>query len=334
VVLIPAMAWGSREKGYGLILNPATLPPAPSTQSEAQAVLDKVEAQGALFVVAHPCFPHAPWQWNLYGFNGVEVWCRGWREVPPIVPESLAEQTRLRQDKQLVHAVATAAATSGLSANGQAVVFWQEELRRDQLICLVGGSYSASASVPLGKPSTYVLAREKSVAGILEGIQKGRTYLTAGPDAPTVRFNADILDDGKVDIGIGGVIPVDRKSRLIVQIWNGKGKKLEIMRDNLPLSTVTIEEDAVEHSLAETPDRNASYWVRITESPTEEGFGSSDVVALTSPIYAQRFVVVDPNADPADVRVRLRTQTQPKVEEVELPDDPTVGEIKPQWQVN
>ena len=110
------MEWGSDEQGVGLIYGPRTYPSLSTSFEQAQAMLFRLQAQGGIFVVAHPCFGTAPWQWGLSYVNGVEAWCRPWRDVPPLWMDRLSAQTRERRDGKLIQSIAMAAATVSLSA--------------------------------------------------------------------------------------------------------------------------------------------------------------------------------------------------------------------------
>src|SRR5690606_37387362 len=82
LALIPAMEWGTDEKGVALIYGPRTRPTMSFTFGDAQAMVVRQQAQGAFVAIAHPCFPTMPWQWGLSYMSGVEVWAREWNSVP------------------------------------------------------------------------------------------------------------------------------------------------------------------------------------------------------------------------------------------------------------
>ncbi len=83
LVLIPAMEWGNDILGVALLYAPGTYPEPPRTRNEAKGMAMRLQAQGGVVAIAHPCFPTAPWQWGLTYVDAVQVWCRDWRGVPP-----------------------------------------------------------------------------------------------------------------------------------------------------------------------------------------------------------------------------------------------------------
>jgi hypothetical protein len=289
IVLLPAMEWGNDAKGYALFYGPATLPPMTQSLSMAQAIATRVQRQGGVVAVARPCFPNMPWQWGLSYVNAIEVWCREWRKVPPMWPElldSLFREER-EEDGTLTYSIARAAFTRGLSANGQAAVFWDQELNGGLQASVIAGSASASPDVPLGAPITYVYAQEKSAKGILDGLRRGFTLVSKGPDGPLVRFCADVLRDGRIDTNVQGVIPLDVDTRFLISVERAKGHKMQVLRNGRVIASYRIPKDKYLFSLSDHPERYSVYRVRVVKAATEEGFGALEVLAMTSPIYAQ-----------------------------------------------
>ncbi|MFO7775750.1 MAG: CehA/McbA family metallohydrolase [Candidatus Hydrogenedentota bacterium] len=347
VVLIPAMEWGTDDRGVALIYGPRTFPHLTHNRPEAQALARLVQAQGGAFAVAHPTFPAAPWQWGLNFANAVEVWLREWRGVPPLSLEHLDEESRERADEdsreradedtgRLVHSVAQAAATGGLSANGQAGVFYNHELRRGLRAGVIGGSMSGGPHIPLGEPVTHVYAEELSVEGILEGIRMGRTYVSRDPDGPIVRFHADAAQTGQVDVMIGGMIPLGVPTDFEVLVSGARGNKLQVLLDGRPILSKIIEEDEWLTRFTQMPEQYARYQVRVVDIPEEQGFGPLDVHALSSPIYAHDVfpVFVDPERGLQDTWIRIHGA--PDLELEEPPDQPgpedQIQQIDPDWR--
>jgi len=291
-VLIPAMQWGTDERGYALIYAPRTLPDGPTTVPAAQAECIRVQAQGGVFAVAHPCLPSAPWKWGLSYVNAMQVWYRGWNDLPPLALAMLPEELKKREDGRLVYSIAASAAAADfdtIGGNAQAGMFWDYELVRGLMCSAIAGTGTSSAKVPMGRPLTYVYAREKSLAGILEGLRLGRTYVSSGPDGPQLLFRADIGGDGKVEIGMGGIVPLSVESSFEVGVKGGAGKKLQVLLNGYPLFTKVVESDSFVHRFKYTPKENSAFRVRVispTENPKEE-FGRVVVHAMSSPIYAQ-----------------------------------------------
>jgi len=311
VVLIPAMEWGSDAMGVALIYAPGTYPPPPDTPAVAQAVAIRVQAQGGFFAVGHPCFPNAPWQWAVGEPNAVEVWCRDWVKVPPITRDVLRKDLFARRDGKVVNPIAVAASTTeAVSANSQAVIFWDRHLAMGSRVGIIAGSMSASRRVPLGEPITYVYTAEKSLRAILDGLRWGRTFISAGPDGPEIAFEADVLNDGRTDVIMGGVIPLHVETRFIIAVKGAKGKKLQVMCNGRPVVSKVIESDSFVNQFSDEPRSYSVYYARVVVptqgSPAEGVFTPLEVLAMTSPIYAQQMIVTD--KDPEQIWISLQDE--------------------------
>jgi hypothetical protein len=327
VVLIPALEWGDEKRGVALIYGARTFPPFVNSIPQAQALVDLVQAQGGFFAIAHPCFPTAPWQWGLGYVNGIEVWCREWRAVPPMSLDQLDEDLKERLNGKLTQSIAYAAASTDLSANGQSSIFYDAELVRGLKAAVIGGSNTSSPEVPMGQPATCVFAKEKSVKGILDGMRRGRTYVSASLTGPKLHFSADVLKDQTIDVSLGGIIPLSVPVRFIAQVENAKGKELQILLNGHPLISKRVESDPFTIQFDDTPENYAEYRVRVTGVPTKEGFGPVDVLAVSSPIYAQEIDLPNPKLK-AFIKQKAK-EPAPPIKEIPLPSDPGPGEIKP-----
>lgn len=327
LALIPAMEWGTDDQGVALVYGPRTMLDLPSNPSAAQAECLRVQAQGAVFAVAHPCFPTSPWKWGLSYVNAVEVWCKGWRAVPPMTLDQLPEDIKVREDGLLVHSIAAAAAASqldSLSANVQATRFWDYELVRGLMASGIAGSGSSSAKVPLGQPVTYIYAENQSPGAILQGLRYGRTYMSRGLDGPKIAFGGQVMIDGKPQgsgVTIGGALPVNSHILFEVEITNAVGKKMQVLLNGRPIYTKVIEGSTFKTRFPQNPTSYSVYRVRVIGEPTEPGHGTLDVLAMSSPIYAQditqeilrRF----PNLDVSKTWLRIPVD---EIQEVELPE--------------
>lgn len=293
VVLIPAMEWGDDARGVALVYGPRTFPETATTMEAAQAECLRIQAQGGVFAIAHPCFPTCPWQWNLSFVNAIEAWCRDWRSVPPITLDNLGEHLKIRDDKkELIYSIAEAAAITSHSGNAQAAQFWDYELTRGVKVGGIAGSGTASPKVPMGRPITYVYAEEKSFKGIMDGLRLGRTYMSSGPDGPKVAFVADLFDDNTVDLNVGGTFPLSVLVVFLVHVTGANGSKMQILQNGTPIISKNIESDDFVFRFPQMPNANCAYRVRIVTSAigTKDGFGVLDTLAMTSPIYAQDII--------------------------------------------
>ena len=322
VVLIPAMEWGDSKRGYALIYGPQTEPERADTFAHAQALVRRVQMQGGIFAIAHPCFRDAPWQWGLQYVNAIEVWCRDWRSMPPVMLSDLDQDLQARGEKRLerdpktgrdipgkyiegkpLYPIAQAAATTHLAANAKAEIFWDAHLNSGLRVSPIGGSMSSAGNVPLGRPITYVFAYEKSVAGILTGLRQGRTFVSRGPDGPTVELFANVkIDDRTVYVPMGGVIPIGMEAQLVVRVRGGKDKKVQIFADGRPIISKRMDSKKYDRRLVVKPDRFTVFRARVVEQAVidpekafeETGMGTLEVLALSSPIYAENLTFGPP----------------------------------------
>ncbi|MBN2308279.1 MAG: CehA/McbA family metallohydrolase [Candidatus Hydrogenedentes bacterium] len=325
VVLIPAMEWGSDERGVALIYGPGTFPEPVADNADAQGLCQLVQAQQGVFAIAHPCFGFAPWQWGPGYPNAIEVWCRGWRSIPPISLDQFDDEYGRRHEGRLVYSIAQAVSTPDLSGNGQAALFWDYELVRGVMASPIAGSLSSSPSVPLGQPITYVYALEKSARGIVDGLRSGRTFVSSGPDGPIIRFTADVLHDGKTDVGMGGIVPTGVDTQFQIQIGNANGMKAVLLYNGRSILSKKIEQESDDQFFVlrhtQHPVSYAVFRVCVVRTATEPGFGPLDVVAMSSPIYAQEMLVVDGQTPPEELWIKLENDAVPPAQVTGMMED-------------
>lgn len=339
VVLIPAMEWGDSKRGYALIYGPQTIPERADTFAHAQALVRRVQMQGGIFAIAHPCFRDAPWQWGLQYVNAIEVWCRDWRSMPPVMLDALDEDLRARGEDRLerdpetgltvpgqyvegklVYPIAQAAATTHLAANAKAELFWDAHLTSGLRVSPIGGSLSSAAEVPMGHPVTYVYAYEKSLAGILTGLRQGRTFISAEPDGPTIDLFANVtINDRTVYVPMGGIIPIGMEAQLVISVRNGKGKKVQVFAQGRPIISKTMDSKKYDRRIVVQPDRYTVFRARVVEQAevdpenafAETGLGTLEVLALSSPIYAENLSLTPPSKPDS-------TEPAPEIQEIPL----------------
>jgi len=319
LVLIPAMEWGNDEKGYAYIYGPKTPPAPPSTFGAAQAECIRVQAQGGVFAVAHPCLPQSPWLWGLSYVSAVNVWQGAWESSPPLRLAQLSEDIKIRDKGRLVQSIAAAAQQADLAktnANAQATLFWDYEGTRGLLAAALGGSGSTGPKEPLGVPLTYVKAKTKSLPGILEGMRLGYTYISRGADGPQIFFQGDVLNDNKVDVSIGGIVPTGVETMFHVGVKGAHGGKLQVLQDGRPILSKTIESDSFMTRFPMTPSSFSVFRVRVLatmagSAPTLE---QPEVLAMTSPIYAQditrELLQQVPNLDVDKTWVKVKSENE------------------------
>jgi hypothetical protein len=164
--VIPLPGYENSFEGHAQMLGATKLyDNGDSSAAAVQAVADALRADGGLFQVNHPAdgstdFPHdADWSY-LYDVqpDTVEVWniSRLWQ--PPL--------------------------PSG-SSNDDAVRYWEGWLDRGAKVAATGGSdnhwRSTFALQGVGQPTTWVFARERTAAGVLDGLRAGHTFISHQP---------------------------------------------------------------------------------------------------------------------------------------------------------
>ena len=172
-----------------------------------QAVADALRLDGGVFQVNHPAdgsteFPHdANWSY-LYDVqpDTVEVWNISRIYQPPL--------------------------PSG-SSNDDAVRYWEGWLDRGAKVTATGGSdnhwRATFAAQGVGQPTTWVFARDRTAAGVLEGIRAGRTFISHQP--PNLQGPRLFLEgDGTM---VGDEVPPGTPLRIRVE--NGAGMFLRIV---------------------------------------------------------------------------------------------------------
>ncbi|MFP6581899.1 MAG: CehA/McbA family metallohydrolase [Candidatus Hydrogenedentota bacterium] len=290
LIMIPGMEWGTKESGVALVYTPGSMPSLPRSEEEMSVFTRLVQAQGGLVFAAHPCYPTSPWNWSAENLNGVQAWCMNWRAMPPMGIGLVHEHNRLRKDGRYVSSLARVSVLPGLSANGQASAYWDFEMRNGRQLTLIGGSQSGSPKVPMAEPVTYVYAKEKSLSGIMEGLRLGRTYVSKGLKGPKIEWVGDIFDDDSIDVSMGGTVPLDYPTRYWVRVQGAKDCKLEVVSNGITSRSVSILMDDWVFSYVLNPGHLAVSKIRIVDDPEEMGFGLREVLAMTSPIFANGIV--------------------------------------------
>jgi hypothetical protein len=110
------------------------------------------------------------------------------------------------------------------NSHDDAIRYWDGWLDRGAHVALTGGSDShwvatAAAQGP-GQPTTWVYAAERSAAGVLEGLRRGRTMVTHQPPSarpPRVLLEGDRKRRGDWDAMVGDTVKPGTPLRVRVQ---------------------------------------------------------------------------------------------------------------------
>lgn len=120
------------------------------------------------------------------------------------------------------------------SSNDDAVRYWEGWLDRGAKVGATGGSdnhYLSTTPIQgVGQPTTYVYARDRSVAGVLEGLRHGHTFISHQPPrlgGPRMFLEADGDGDG----GYGSIMgdTVRPGSALRVRASGAAGSVLRVI---------------------------------------------------------------------------------------------------------
>ncbi len=225
----------------------------PSPDAGAKSILAQAAAQGAFAVVNHPRALGNPvctgchWDYpiaDIDGFDAIEVWNSRWSE-PDV-------------------------------GNVDALGLWTERLMTGRRITAISGTDSHAASDYLrdGLPFTWVYADGLAERDILEGLRRGRAYLSSGP---RIRLRAqaasqdqaiipgDHLPRGSFELGV-----IVEELSAPAELWivaDGNGRRLGVLE--APVSSV----DA---------GVTAERWWRLE---VRSGGAHEELIALTNPVY-------------------------------------------------
>ncbi|HOQ90805.1 MAG TPA: hypothetical protein PLX03_11750 [Candidatus Hydrogenedentes bacterium] len=103
------------------------------------------------------------------------------------------------------------------------------------------------------------------------------------------------------------------------------GTKLQVLENGRPIRTVPINDPNTGIRFTRKPQVFSTYRIRVIApvEPAPNTFGTVDVQALSSPIYAmditQELLMRTPKLDPSKTWVRLNLEN---FEEVSIPDQP------------
>lgn len=166
---------------------------------------DALRAGGGLFQINHPAgnsvdFPHdADWG---YGYD--------------VVPDTVEVWN--------IQSVWQPPAPSSNSID-DAIRFWEGFLNAGYHVAATGGSdnhwVSTTAAQGVGQPTTYVYASDRTEAAILEGVRRGRTFISWQPPAlqgPRLHLTADADGDGSIyESMVGDTVPAGSRVRVDVE---------------------------------------------------------------------------------------------------------------------
>jgi MYXO-CTERM domain-containing protein len=214
-----------------------------------QALLDRVEDDGALFIVNHPKLDIG----NCIG-------C-GWSyEDTP-------------WDKVTAIELHTGTYLAVTAFTQRVLVMWDDLLDQGHRLTGTGGSDDHRAPLEpedgadsqIGTPTTVVWAEELSEAAIMEGVRAGRVVLKLrGPDDPMVELTAETDRDERGMIGdtlTGGRVALE------AVVTGGDGMSLALVRNGEVDETVEVEGNEFAHTFErDTREEGDRYRVHLLQS--------------------------------------------------------------------
>lgn len=226
-----------------------------STEDGAQALVDSVRALGGVFVVNHPASTGSEWEYaSVARFDAVEAWNGPWQHRDP-VPAASNNEVALARFEALASMGARAAIVGGSDSH------W----------------ISASAIAGVGQPATHVLAAERSVQGVLDGIRARHTFVTAQFEGPELRVDAEC---GSARGIMGDSLPADGSECAIrVRVLAGPGLEafLDTPEGRRSLGIAVGLDDTLEATVRAT---RGSWALALLAQPD-----AGEVIALATPVF-------------------------------------------------
>lgn len=193
-------------------------------ETPAERMTDAIaeaHAQGALFSPNHPTDPGDIWGWTVENIDAVEVWNGPWGAMSGPMTEADLDNFVAGAGEENP-AIRSAAMLTGVSADRQALRFWENILSLGIHAAPVGGG-DRHMLFPAGFPTTTVLTESRDVDGVLGGIAAGHTFVSRSPSAPQVVMTATV--DG-VEYPMGSAI--DGATELLISWTVSRGALAEI----------------------------------------------------------------------------------------------------------
>ena len=301
-----------------------------NTTVDVQLLADITRDEGGLFQINHPAEGTVAYPDDL-----------DWDLAHQVVPDTVEvwNISRLWQPPM-----------PSASSNDDAVRFWEKFLDDGFRVGATGGSdnhwVSTTAVQGAGQPTTWVFAEDRTLAGVLEGLRRGRTFISHQPPAlggPQIFLEADGDGDGTYEAMVGDTVPPEAPLR--VHVVNGPGTLLEIVTDGGTLQeTVEVTGPDFVHSFTAA---DGATWVRAqigqedgqeirTQNCPAQISGETTycrnrllVLAMTSALYLSQ---PEPEPTQKDTVIELTVQGQDedmtleaRLTELDPPRNPIAG---------
>jgi hypothetical protein len=252
------------------------------------AFLTQVHGGDGVVVLNHPFYKRgsatAPPTWTYdvatsLGVDAVEVWNSVWFNRSEVTPQIAYDDPA-------------------------ALPWWEQQFLPSTRMPLVGGSDNhwriLTGVAGVGQPTTWVLAADRSVRSVLDGIRAGRTTVSAQPPSMGgARLEPVVVEDwaGGAEVTVGGVAHALGPLVVRTRVRNGAGLTLRaISTGQIVASSTVAGADVVVEQPVVLPGNG---WLRLELVAGNPG---TTMLAMTSPVYA---------ADAAPTEVRRDPSTGP-----------------------
>jgi hypothetical protein len=295
-----------------------------------QAIADELRADGGVFQANHPTDPPHDLRERVQHPTG---------GLPPLVPLACDDTSWMDWGYGFDVTVDTVEVWNfshylqppipAMAGNGDALRYWECWLQLGAKVGATGGSdshwLSTSANQGPGNPTTWIFARDRSVADILQALKEGRTSVSILPPtegAIQLYLEADRNGDGTFESMIGDTVAPGSKMRVRASGLPGTGF-VEIRANG---STIHQDVPLLPGGEFTFDAPNAAGWVRATlslpdgkDERTEncEPLVSGEttycrerifLTALTSPIYLETGLTDSSSSDGSDDEINTSTQ--------------------------
>jgi hypothetical protein len=254
-----------------------------ATAPEVDAMADALRADGGLFQINHP-FDDSGVSWK-YGYDVVPDTVEVWNIPRPYQPPF-----------------------PSATDNDKGTAFWEHFLDAGYHVGATGGAdnhYIATTPIQgAGQPTTWVFAKDRSQAAILEGLREGRTFISHQPPnmgGPQLFLEADADGDGTYEAVVGDTVPAGSNFR--ARVVGAPGATLRAFTNGGAQAGLDAVVGPFEVAVTPKPD---STWIRVeigypdAEAQREQACDGQlggettycrnklTVLAMTSAIYIQQ----------------------------------------------
>jgi len=156
---------------------------------------------------------------------------------------------------------------------------WENLLNQGLKVIAVSGSdIHQLGSYKKDYGRTYVWAKSKTREGIMEGLKKGKVYITSGP-----KINFQLMTDKGVFVSLGEELEVDCNTsvELLINIENKKTNKklhIELIKNGVICHSCDSFLEYIELDWSDKVTKNCWYYLRLLDE-------RKCIVGLTNPIF-------------------------------------------------